>query len=82
MVKPINLDALSKWVGHIPEDVKADMATIAPMLKVLGYDPEANPPNYGKPDNDVVKNTNDIHAHNDEWERRGKAVKQPSKKEH
>ena len=21
MVKPVNLDALSKWVGHIPEDV-------------------------------------------------------------
>ena len=80
-MKPVNLDALSKWVGHIPEDVIADMAEIAPMLKKMGYDPEANPPNYGKPDNDVVKNTNDILVHNDEWEKRGEVVKQLSKKE-
>jgi hypothetical protein len=32
-------DALSKWVGKIPEEVVAQMADIAPMLQVLGYDP-------------------------------------------
>merc|ERR1719418_45174 len=52
VVKPVNLDALSKWVGHIPEDVIADMADVAPMLKKFGYDTtwsESNPPNYGTP---------------------------------
>ncbi|KAG9333943.1 hypothetical protein JZ751_009333 [Albula glossodonta] len=50
VVRPVNVDALSKWVGHIPEDVLKDMPLIAPMLARLGYDPLANPPNYGKPD--------------------------------
>ncbi len=36
MVKPVNLDALSKWVGQFPEDVVRDMASIAPMLQQLG----------------------------------------------
>ncbi|KAB5548853.1 hypothetical protein PHYPO_G00060500 [Pangasianodon hypophthalmus] len=47
---PVNTKALSKWVGHIPDDVVKDMASIAPMLKRLGYDPLANPPDYGKPE--------------------------------
>uniref|UniRef100_A0A8D3E7D5 Protein-tyrosine sulfotransferase n=1 Tax=Scophthalmus maximus TaxID=52904 RepID=A0A8D3E7D5_SCOMX len=46
VMKPVNTDALSKWVGHIPSDVLSDMAEIAPMLARLGYDPHANPPNY------------------------------------
>ncbi|XP_055617793.1 protein-tyrosine sulfotransferase isoform X2 [Toxorhynchites rutilus septentrionalis] len=57
VIKPVNLEALSKWVGHIPEDVVRDMADIAPMLSVLGYDPYANPPDYGKPDSYVQENT-------------------------
>jgi protein-tyrosine sulfotransferase len=36
VVKPVNLDALSKWVGQFPEDVVRDMASIAPMLQQLG----------------------------------------------
>lgn len=44
VIKPVNLEALSKWVGKIPDDVVRDMADIAPMLSVLGYDPYANPP--------------------------------------
>lgn len=50
VVKPVHTETLSKWVGSIPEDVIRDMANIAPMLSVLGYDPNANPPNYGNPD--------------------------------
>ncbi|XP_046964690.1 protein-tyrosine sulfotransferase [Vanessa cardui] len=46
VVRPVNLDALDKWVGQIPADVRADMAELAPMLSVLGYDPWANPPRY------------------------------------
>lgn len=57
VIKPVNLEALSKWVGNIPENVVRDMADIAPMLSVLGYDPYANPPDYGKPDAWVQDNT-------------------------
>lgn len=42
----MNLDALDKWVGQIPADVRADMAELAPMLSVLGYNPWDNPPEY------------------------------------
>lgn len=46
VVRPVNKDALDKWVGQVPADVRADMAELAPMLSVLGYDPWANPPRY------------------------------------
>lgn len=49
VMKPVNRDALSKWVGQIPADVISEMAEIAPMLARLGYDPQANPPDYTKP---------------------------------
>lgn len=49
-MKPVNTEALSKWVGHIPPDVLSEMAKIAPMLSRLGYDPQANPPDYTRPD--------------------------------
>ncbi|KAF7697153.1 tyrosylprotein sulfotransferase 1, like [Silurus meridionalis] len=45
---PVNTKALSQWVGHIPDSVVKEMASIAPMLKRLGYDPQANPPDYSK----------------------------------
>lgn len=56
------MEALSKWIGHIPGDVLQDMAHIAPMLARLGYDPYANPPNYGHPDPLVVNNTHRVSA--------------------
>ncbi|KAI4890418.1 hypothetical protein NFI96_010800, partial [Prochilodus magdalenae] len=57
VIKPVNLEALTRWVGHIPADVLDDMENIAPMLKKLGYDPRANPPDYGQPDPEVINNT-------------------------
>lgn len=57
IIKPVNLEALTKWVGHIPDDVVREMPDIAPMLSVLGYDPYANPPVYGAPDRLVSENT-------------------------
>ncbi|XP_035691222.1 protein-tyrosine sulfotransferase 1-like isoform X2 [Branchiostoma floridae] len=57
VVKPVNLDALTSWVGHMPDDVVRDMPYIAPMLQRLGYDPRQNPPDYGKPDAVVLENT-------------------------
>jgi len=80
VVKPVNLEALSKWVGMMPDEVIEDMANIAPMLEKMGYDPDGNPPKYGTPDEEVVKNTNEINAHKDDWEKRGEIVKSNSKK--
>jgi len=79
VVKPVNLEALSKWVGVMPDDVVEDMANIAPMLEKMGYDPHGNPPNYGTPDAEVVKNTNEIKAHKDDWDKQGELVKNKSK---
>lgn len=62
VIKPVNMEALTKWLGHIPEDVVQDMAQIAPMLARLGYDPYANPPNYGSPDPLVINNTHRVSA--------------------
>ena len=55
--KPVNVGALTKWVDYIPADVKRDIENIAPMLRRLGYDPHAYPPNYGTPDKEVMSNT-------------------------
>lgn len=74
VIKPINLEALTKWVDHIPDDVVKDMAEIAPMLSVLGYDPYANPPNYGKPDETVASNTRDIQRHKGDWDKKAKEM--------
>ncbi|KAI5717165.1 hypothetical protein M8J77_001150 [Diaphorina citri] len=68
VIKPVNLEALTKWVGKIPEDVMKDMDEIAPMLARLGYDPTANPPEYGKPDPIVQDNTKRIQENPDIWE--------------
>lgn len=67
IIKPINLEALTKWVGNIPEDVVRDMPDIAPMLSVLGYDPYANPPVYGAPDSLVSDNTRRVLADGEVW---------------
>ncbi|KAK0079312.1 hypothetical protein PV325_001420 [Microctonus aethiopoides] len=67
VIKPVNLEALTKWVGKIPEDVVKDMADIAPMLSTLGYDPYASSPNYGEPDNVVSDNTVRVRADNEMW---------------
>lgn len=68
VVKPINTEMLSKWVGAIPEDVVEDMPEIAPMLDILGYDPRANPPKYGDPDVLVIKKMKLIEENKEEWE--------------
>jgi protein-tyrosine sulfotransferase len=52
VVRPLYQEALTKWVGQIPDDVVSDMANIAPMLTVLGYDPAGNPPIYGIPEDE------------------------------
>lgn len=68
VIKPVNMEALEKWVGHFPDDVVQDMAKIAPMLSRLGYDPHANPPKYGSPDAFVADNTQRIKMQSKLWE--------------
>ena len=53
IANPVNSESLSKWVGHIPEGVVAEMDEIAPMLKIMGYDPNENPPNYEDIGNEI-----------------------------
>jgi hypothetical protein len=74
VIKPVNVEALSRWVHAVPEDVKRDAASIAPMLAKMGYDPAAYPPNYGDPDAFVAENTQHIRSHEDYWRRKGQEV--------
>lgn len=67
VVKPVNLEALISWVGRIPDQEVLDMDTIAPMLRKLGYDPHANPPNYGDPDEKIKDNTINVQKNMDFW---------------
>ena len=57
VIKPINLEALNSWVGKIPKDLLDQMDNIAPMLRTLGYNPFANPPNYGDAVQKIKENT-------------------------
>ncbi len=59
-----------------------DMESIAPMLQKMGYDPNANPPNYGQPDLEVVKNTDQVKKNNDFYQKQGEMIKKISKKDH
>jgi len=57
VVKPLYIDSLNAWVGHLPEDVQADIEEIAPMIKVLGYSTSSDP-YYGRPDWEVTEKYN------------------------
>ncbi|KAK2710923.1 hypothetical protein QYM36_012184 [Artemia franciscana] len=74
VIKPINLEALTKWVGKIPQDVVDKMEELAPMLKKLGYDPNGNPPNYGDPDAFVQQNTLEIKKQEHVWVNKTKVL--------
>ncbi|XP_076434758.1 protein-tyrosine sulfotransferase 1-like [Babylonia areolata] len=50
VVRPVNREALTRWVGHLPDNVTHHLHTLAPMLATLGYDPRASPPDYGQSD--------------------------------
>lgn len=82
VIRPVNLEALSKWVGNIPGDVTSQMSKIAPMLQTLGYSPYENPPNYGKPDPRVADNTMHIQQNMDYWKKREQEILQQEKGQH
>ena len=46
MSKQVHSEALTKWVGQIPDDILQDIETIAPMLKKMGYCSNSDQPNY------------------------------------
>ncbi|RWS31879.1 protein-tyrosine sulfotransferase 2-like protein, partial [Leptotrombidium deliense] len=76
VIKPVNIEALSKWVGHFSDDVLKDMSKIAPMLSILGYDPNANPPDYGKPDSLVLKNMKELEMNKVMWKQKEEEMKE------
>ncbi|XP_075249543.1 protein-tyrosine sulfotransferase 2-like [Convolutriloba macropyga] len=63
VAKPVNLDGLTSWVGHVPSDVLRDLQIIAPMLVKLGYDIHSRSPKYGEPDAIVRKNLKLLKEH-------------------
>jgi protein-tyrosine sulfotransferase len=67
VIKPINLEGLDKWVGHIPDDVLKNIDSIAPMLSKLGYDTKSERPNYGKADAKIEENTRLIQKNQEYW---------------
>ncbi|CAF1030647.1 unnamed protein product [Rotaria magnacalcarata] len=72
VIKPINLDALTRWIGHIPSDVKSEIDTLAPMLKRLGYDTQSDVPTYGTPDQLVLDNMNKLKENAEFWDSKAK----------
>ncbi|ELU09836.1 hypothetical protein CAPTEDRAFT_172938 [Capitella teleta] len=79
VIKPINLEALTKWTHNFPADVRRDIQSIAPMLERLGYDPFAYPPNYGDADQMVAQNTLHIRNNDDYWRRKSLQLHQEAK---
>ena len=57
VVKPLYVDSLNAWVGHLPEDVENEIEEIAPMIRILGYSTSKNP-YYGRPDWEVTEKYN------------------------
>ena len=72
MVKPINLEALTKWIGHIPVDVLKELDTLAPMLKKLSYDTQSATPSYGTADQLVLDNMNRLKENEEFWNAKAK----------
>jgi len=62
VVKPVNTIALTQWVDAYNDSLRSQMDELAPMLKKLGYDTNAYPPNYGTPDEDVYKQSQIVEA--------------------
>jgi protein-tyrosine sulfotransferase len=73
VIKPINLAALTQWFGHVPANVRAQLDTLAPMLKKLGYDTQSNTPSYGTPDPLVLENMEKLKKNADFWKDKAKA---------
>ncbi len=60
VVQPINSVSLSVWAESFPDSLKPRVASLAPLLAELGYDPTAFPPDYGRPDDFVQQNNKKV----------------------
>ena len=80
VIKPVNMEALVKWVDHVPADVRHDIHKIAPMLSRLGYDPDAYPPTYGQADAIVANNTWLVKQNEEYWQRKAQDLFQDETK--
>ena len=72
VVKPVNLEALSSWFGHIPSSALEKINKFAPMMARLGYDTKSHRPSYGEPDADVEANTRQIQGKQELWRKLAK----------
>jgi hypothetical protein len=79
VIKPINLEALTKWTNTFPQEIKKELNTLAPMLKKLGYDIESDVPTYGSADQLVLDNMKELKDNAEFWNAKAKsyARKQP-----
>ena len=57
VIKPLNLEGLDAWFGKIPQQVLGQIDSLAPILKILGYDTKSRKPNYIEADEMIRKNT-------------------------
>ena len=48
-------------------DIKREIDNIAPMIKTLGYDTQADIPNYGLADDLVISNMKELEKNLDFW---------------
>ena len=60
VVQPINSVSLNVWAESFPDSLKPRVASLAPVLAELGYDPTAFPPDYGRPDDLVQQNNKKV----------------------
>ena len=67
VIKPINLIGLTQWFGRIPNSFLDKIDTIAPMMRIFGYDTKSKNPNYGEPDGKVANNSLLILQNKDYW---------------
>ena len=74
VIKPVNLEALGRWVSSVPADVRRDIHKIAPMLSRLGYDADAYPPSYGQADALVANNTLLLKQNEEYWQHRAQDI--------
>ncbi len=68
------MDALTRWVSAVPDDVRQDIDYIAPMLQKLGYDSRAYPPSYGQADDFVASNTHNVRQRREYWQKKSQEV--------
>ncbi|CAD5120370.1 DgyrCDS8943 [Dimorphilus gyrociliatus] len=69
VIQPVNLNALYNWTKDFPKDLQKRGKLIAPMLQTLGYKPDHFPPFYGKPNDNVIVKTREIHLEANYWKK-------------